>query len=116
MSSNATTDFTIGDLVPYGTLVWEDDEDKTIYITRDGERMIIRTEWKNVRAVLERNAREAADFNATGSHGEMVKIASVPLGIHQEWERDGITLDDAALSRRLNDGDFAKLRTNNWRV
>lgn len=108
--------YTIGDLVTHGTVVWDDNEDRTIFITRDGDQMIIRTMWKNVRAVLERNMREAADFNATGRHGEMVHIGRVPLGIHEQWEREGILQDDKALSRRLNDSDFAKLRTNSWRV
>ncbi len=116
MNDLETLDYTIGDLVTHGTFVWEDDADKTVYITRDGDKMIIRTEWKNVRAVLERNARAASEFNATGRHGEMVRIASVPIGIHEEWEREGILKDDVALSRRLNDADFSKLRVNNWRV
>lgn len=105
-----------GDLVPQGRLVWEDTPDYTIYLEREGDYIRITRDFKNVRAVLEQNAREAAEFNATGKLGELVKVASVPVGLHYEWSKDGITEDAEAIARRLNDVDYSRFRVNNLRV
>lgn len=106
---------TIGDLVP-NVLVWEDDAEKRVLLIRDGDQIHIRTEWKKVSALLDANHETAMAFNATGKLNDMVHVASVPLGIHYQWQAEGITHDDAAIARRLNDGDFAKFRTNNLKV
>ncbi|MEW9616023.1 hypothetical protein AB3G45_19600 [Shinella sp. S4-D37] len=106
-----------GDLVLDGqTLVYEDTADYTIYLIREGDYIRIRRDFKNVRAVLEANARAAAEFNSTGQLGEFVKVASVPVGMHYQWDQEGILDDPVALARRLNDADFSKVRTNNLRV
>lgn len=106
----------LGDLVPHGRLVWEDTPDYIIYLEREGDFIRITREFKNIRAVLEQNAREASDFNSTGKLGEFVKVASVPTGIHYAWDAEGILDDPTALARRLNDADFSKFRTNNLKV
>jgi len=106
----------LGDLVTHGRLVWEDTPDYTIFLDREGDYIRITREFKNVRAVLETNAREAAEFNQTGQLGEFVKVASVPIGMHYAWDAEGILDDPTVLARRLNDADFSKFRTNNLRV
>lgn len=106
---------TIGDLVPSGTIIWEDTPTHTVYLTRDGDKLKITTVQK-VEAILEQNAREAADFNQSGSHGDLVKVASVPNSLYWDWQRQGITDDAEAMRRRLNDSDHAKFRVNNWRL
>ncbi len=106
-----------GDLVPDGqTLVWEDTPEYTTYFTRDGDYIRVIRDFKSVRAVLEANAREAAEFNSTGQLGEFVKVASVPIGMHYAWDQEGILNDPTALARRLNDADYSKFRTNNLQV
>lgn len=107
---------TIGDLITHGTFLFEDTPTKRVWLTRDGDRMYVTEEWKNVQALLDENAKYAAEFNQTGSHGELVRLASVPIGLHKQWSKEGITDDPATIARRLNDADNAKLRTNNWRL
>lgn len=110
-------DLTAGDLVPHNaTVLWSDDAEKTIWLVRDGDKMEIITEWKDLSAFFDSNAAEAAEFSRTGSHGDFQKVASVPKGLFAEWRREGITDDEAAIRRRLNDPDFAKFRTNDWKV
>lgn len=109
--------FTAGDLVPTnGRVLWSNDEDKTIWLVRDGDLMEIITEWKNLSALFDANAAEAAEFSRTGKHGDMQKIASIPKGLYADWQRQGITADPEAMRRRLNDGDYSKFRTNDWRL
>jgi hypothetical protein len=79
-----------------------------------GDKMIVTTEWKSVQALLDSNANESADFNQTGKHGDIVKVAGIPIGLYFDWKRQGITDDPEALRRRLNDRDFSKFRTNDW--
>lgn len=105
-----------GDLVSHGTVVFEDTPDYTIYMTRDGDKIIITTEWKNIAAVLDHNRAEANDWSSSGSHGDLVKVASIPQGLYYDWQKQGITEDPEAMRRRLNDSNYAYLRTNNWRI
>lgn len=107
---------TVGDLVTSGTICWEDTPDYTVWLTRDGDNIHVTTEWKNVQALLDANAAEAADFSATGKHSDLVKVAGVPIGLYFAWQKEGITDDPEAMRRRLNDGDFSKFRTNGWRL
>ncbi|QRM56858.1 hypothetical protein F3Y30_09450 [Sinorhizobium sp. BG8] len=103
-------------MVTHGTFVLVDDADKTVYVTRDGELMYVTTEWKNLSAVLEANARAAAEFSKTQKLGDMERVASIPLGVYHQWANEGIMDDDKALARRLNDVDFSKFRTNSLKV
>lgn len=116
MDEGNPLDLTIGDLVSTGSLLWEDDADKTVWLIRDGDRIVIQTQWKNLQAVLDANAAEAAAFNASGSHGDLVKVATIPNGIYYDWKQKGYTDDAAKMARLLNDGDHSKLRTNSWRL
>lgn len=106
----------VGDLVTSGTICWEDTPEYTVWITRDGDQMRVTTEWKSVQSMLDGNAAEAAEFSATGKHGDIQKVAGIPIGLYFDWQRQGITDDPEAMRRRLNDGDFAKFRTNTWKL
>ena len=105
---------TIGDLVPSGTIIWEDTPTHTVYLTRDGDKLKITTVQK-VEAIIEANSRESAEFNRTGSHGDFVKVASIPNSLYWDWQRQ-YEGDQDAIKRKLNDADFAKFRTNDWRL
>lgn len=105
-----------GDLVTSGTILWEETPEYKVWMTRDGDKLIITTEYKPdvIKALLDQNQREANAFNASGSHGDLVKVASVPTGLYYDWQRQGITQDPEAMRRRLNDADYSKFRTNSW--
>ncbi len=96
-------------------LLWEETPDKRVWLIRQGENLIIETEWK-VDAVLDANKSAQADFSSTGALGDLVKVASIPTGMYWDWQAQGILDDDAALKRRLNDSDYQHIRTNNLRV
>ncbi|AYD00919.1 hypothetical protein [Neorhizobium sp. NCHU2750] len=107
---------TAGDLVTHGTILWEETPEYKVWMTRDGDKLIITTEYKDdvIKALMDQNQREANAFNATGSHGNLVKVASIPTGLYYDWKRQGIVDDPEAMRRRLNDSDYAKFRTNSW--
>ncbi len=113
---NDNNNLTVGDLVTKGTYCLYDGPDKTIWLTRDGDLMYQTVQWKNVQALFDDNAEAAASFNKHGDHGALVKLASVPVGLRNQWLNEGITEDPKALALRLNDPDNAKFRVNNWRV
>lgn len=96
-------------------LLWEETPDKRVWFIRNGENLIIETEWK-VDALLDANKSAQVDFSKTSALGDMVKVASIPTGMYWDWHKQGILDDDAAFKRRLNDGDFQHIRTNNLKV
>lgn len=108
--------FTVGDLVTHGTFMLLDTPDKTVWLTRDGDKMYQTVEWKNVSALLEDNIAASNNFSRSAKLGDNVQVASVPLGVYQKWDSEGIIDDPVALARRLNDADYRKFRTNNLRL
>jgi hypothetical protein len=96
-------------------ILWEDAPDKRVWFIRDGEHMIIETEWK-IDALLDANKAKQVDFSRTSKLGEMVQVASIPTGMYWDWQKQGILDDDAAFRRRINSSDFQHLRTNNLKV
>ena len=86
------------------------------YLTRvtDGQ-VIIDEEWDGLEEQLEMNAAERAAFSNNSSHGDMVKVASVPRWVQAMWE-DQCKGDPECIKRKLNDPDNVKFRTNSWRV
>lgn len=110
-------ELTGGDLFGSSNVIlWSDDADKTVWLIRDGDKIVIQTNWKNLKAVLDANAREAAEFNATGKMNDLVKVATIPNGIYYDWKSKGYTDDPEKMKRLLNDADYAKLRTNGLRL
>ncbi|TQX87143.1 MULTISPECIES: hypothetical protein [unclassified Rhizobium] len=117
MNEDTFLALTMNEVVPDGaTICVEDDETKTVYWKRSGDKIEQVTCWKNVSAVLEANLAEAKEFSRTGKLSELVKVASVPIGLHYDWKAKGYTEDPVKMARLLNDPDFAKLRTNTLRV
>ena len=96
-------------------ILWEDTPDKRVWFIRQGDHLIIETEWK-IDAVLDANKSKQADFSKASALGDIVQVASIPTGMYWDWHKQGIIDDDAALKRRLNDSDFQHLRTNNLKV
>ncbi|MGN7124365.1 hypothetical protein [Methylorubrum thiocyanatum] len=83
---------------------------------RDGDHLIIETEWLNVDLVLDANKSAQADFSRSSGLGDLVKVAEIPTGLYWDWQAKGILDDEAAFARRLNDSDYQHLRTNSLRV
>jgi hypothetical protein len=108
-------EFTAGDLITHGTFLYYTGPDKTVWITREGDRMYTTTEW-HVDALIEANKAAANSFSRSGGLGDMVRVASIPVGLLNKWSDEGIVDDPTAFARRLNDSDFSKFRTNNLKV
>jgi hypothetical protein len=110
-------EFNAGSLVPDGqTVSWTEESGITFYMHREGDKLHMKWSSPDLQTLFDANAAEAADFNASGSHGNLVKQASIPSQLYWQWQREGIIDDKVALKRRLNDGDYSKLRTSTWRV
>lgn len=109
------TQFTAGDLITHGTFLYYHGPDKTVWITREGDKMYATTEW-HVDALLEANKEAANSFSATGKLSDLTRVASIPVGVFNRLDKDGIVEDDVALKRFLNDPDYKKFRTNSLKV
>lgn len=64
---------------------------------------------------------EEAKFHRKGSDGHFnmnkpTRVASIPLNLWMKWQKEGITQDDEALKRRLNDPDYRGFRTHPGRL
>ncbi|KWV45673.1 hypothetical protein AS026_15825 [Rhizobium altiplani] len=106
----------VGSVVPDGASICVyEDEFKSVYWVRRGDLVDVLT-FTKVDALLAANRAEANDFSKTSKLGNMVKIASVPTALHYQMQAEGITQDDKAIARFLNDSDNAKFRTNSLRV
>jgi hypothetical protein len=99
------------------TVLWEDTADCTTWLKRESDDQIrVIKEWKNVGALLAANAREAAEWSKSQGLSSMAKVASIPVGLWSQWDAEGITDDPVAMARRLNDPDYAKLKTKNINI
>ncbi|KQO79439.1 hypothetical protein [Rhizobium sp. Leaf262] len=96
--------------------VVHEDASKTVVWTRQGDKLNEEVYHYNFQSVLDANAEAAKEFNRNGKLGEHVRVASIPASIYAEWEKEGITDDDAAFNRRLNDPDYKKFRVNDLRL
>lgn len=106
-------DYTIGDLVGRDRIIWEWTPDYRIDVVRRSDGIHIETYYLSLDAVFAENAEAAADFNETGQLSNLERVANIPTGLYHEWKKEGIMDDPDRLNRRLNDGDYAKVRTNN---
>lgn len=77
--------------------------------------LVIEEEYPALDGLFDANKSDANAFNANGSHGDMVKVASIPHWLVRRWEEE-TRGDPIAMRRKLNDPDNAKFRTNNWRL
>jgi hypothetical protein len=111
-------EFKIGDMfVDRKTILFINRPDYKCWLTNNGDGNILVTEeWPDVQSLLDHNAEEAADFSRTSKLRDVVKVASIPLGIYAQWQKEGIDQDRVLLRRKLNDANFAKFRTNSLTV
>lgn len=90
-----------------------DDSDTTGIVTSfhydaDKDEAIIQKS-QDVSAIIEANK---AEFNAAPERwGEWTKVGSIPLSVYYELERQGITKDQEAMKKWLNDPDNRYFRT-----
>ncbi len=102
---------TVGDLVT-DRVLWKDDAYSRVEFIKRGDKIHVETTYKTVGALLQANNELAADWSRNQKLGEIVQVASIPNHLYWQWYSDGIIDDEEYLSRRLNDAEFAKLRTN----
>lgn len=74
----------------------------------DKDEAIIHKE-QDVTSIIEANK---AEFNSAPERwGEWTKVGSIPLSVYYELERQGITKDQKAMAKWLNDPDNLYFRT-----
>lgn len=79
-----------------------------------GEGVILHT-IRNDEELLREIAQVRSTFNRTGSHGDGLKLATVPNALVAQWDRE--ERDEKDRLRWLNDADNAKWRTTDgWRA
>lgn len=71
--------------------------------------------------ILERNAAMANENNGYSPSRDIRRMASIPLNLIQKWKHEeGFDAlnphNQDALTRKMNDIDYSKLRTAHWRV
>jgi len=108
-----THKFTLDDLVGRDRIIWEWTPDYRIDLVRRIDGIHIETYYLSLDAVFAENAEAAADFSETSKLSDLQRVANIPIGLHHQWKKEGIIDDPDRLKRRLNDGDYAKVRTNN---
>jgi len=106
---------TIGDLVTHGRLLYIDEPGYRVWLTRNGDTIVVTEEWPDVQALLDSNAAIANDFSKNQKLQDFQQVASVPQWMINQWENEG-GRDKEYLRRKLNDPDNAKFRTNGLRL
>lgn len=82
---------------------------KTYYDYDEHTDEAIITKEQDVSAIIDQNKRE---FNAAPERwGEWTKVGTIPLSVYYELERQGITKDQEAMKKWLNDPDNRYFRT-----
>ena len=82
---------------------------KTFYDYDAGKDEAIISKEQDVSAIIEQNKREFND--APERWGEWTKVGSIPISVYYELERQGITKDQEAMKKWLNDPDNRYFRT-----
>mgnify|MGYP003111220019 CR=1 FL=1 len=77
------------------------------HVTGSGE-YVVETQ-QDVSAIANANKRQYDD--TPSKHGDMNKVASIPLSVYYQLKREGIADDPSALKKWLNDGDNKVFRT-----
>lgn len=92
---------------------------ETRYLWDSAERKLVVQRVADVTHNMDVNK---AEYNSHGdhkasrysSHRPMHKVASIPMGLVEQWLKEGFdvfTASDAELRRKLNDPDYKHLRT-----
>ena len=76
-------------------------------VTGNGE-YVVETQ-QNVSAIVEANKRQYND--TPNKHGDLNKVATIPLSVYYELKRKGIADDPKALKKWMNDSDNQVFRT-----
>ncbi len=79
------------------------------------ERFWIATE-QNVEDLVEQNKAISNEITSLDRHGEMRRVASIPLNVYMELREKGIVQDQKAFKRWLNDPDNRFFRTSPGKV
>ncbi|CVI61023.1 hypothetical protein CFBP4996_15340 [Agrobacterium leguminum] len=117
IDENTFNDAKLGDMfITSDRYVVVDDDDELIVMTKIGDQIKIDHYAKNLQAIFDQNAEEAAAFSRTGKLGSQVKVASIPTTLYNHWKKLGIMDDNRLLKRKLNDSDYSKFRTNTLKV
>jgi metal-dependent HD superfamily phosphatase/phosphodiesterase len=77
------------------------------HVTGNGE-YVVETQ-QNVSAIVEANKRQYND--TPNKHGDLNKVATIPLSVYYELKRKGIADDPKALKKWINDRDNRVFRT-----
>jgi len=80
---------------------------KYCHVTGNGE-YVVETQ-QNVSAIVEANKRQYND--TPNKHGDLNKVATIPLSVYYELKRKGIADDPKALKKWMNDSDNQVFRT-----
>lgn len=102
------------------TILWINEPGYRVWLTNNGNgTMSVMEEWPDLQALFDHNAEEANSFSRNQKLGDIVKQASVPQWLVNQWEEEAgttITQDRMLLRRKLNDPDNAKFRVNSLKV
>lgn len=96
---------------------WDETTKRATWIETDPETGVpIITTSQDVRPILEANKRLAANFDKHRARKQdFVLVARIPMVTWQEWNRLGITKDQAALNAALQMREAMYLRTDDRR-
>jgi hypothetical protein len=84
-------------------------------ITEDADDGLVFVHSQNTRPIVESAKRIASNFDPLVRR-DTVHVARIPMVIWQQLQRLGITKDEAALNKWLNDPDNSVFRTDDRSV
>lgn len=83
-----------------------------MHFTADG---LIENRVQDVQPVLERNKRLVNDGDGYTPSRDMVRVASIPMIVVEQWLKEGVDIFDPncrdEINRRLDSSEWAHLRT-----
>jgi hypothetical protein len=96
---------------------WDETTRRSTELIVDGETGLpLIRHTQDVRPILEANKRQAASFDPhRASKADFVHVARIPMVVWAEWNRLGITKDQAALNAALQMRESMYLRTDDRR-
>lgn len=96
---------------------WNEATRRSTELVVDGETGLpLITNSQDVRPILDANKRQAASFDPhRARNADFVHVARIPMVVWAEWNRLGITKDQAALNAALQMREAMYLRTDDRR-
>ena len=89
------------------------EEDSSGKLSKD--KFVISTE-QDVTKIIESNKRSANAVDKHAPHGEWSRVASIPLTVYYQLQKDGVLDDQKALKKWLNDPDNRYFKTRGGKV